>query len=67
MLVSGAGDLRFESRTGQIEHRVANGSPPLQHFFKKKQCCPGAMMQRWALKTRYTLRRNKASITKDLI
>ena len=32
--VSEAGDLRFKSRTGQIEHSVAKGSPPLQHFFK---------------------------------
>ena len=24
--------LRFKSRVGQIENRVASGSPPLQHF-----------------------------------
>ena len=33
--VSGAGGLRFKSRAGQIQHRVANGSPPLRHFFKR--------------------------------
>ena len=29
-------DLRFEFRAGQIGHSVANGSPPLQHFFERK-------------------------------
>ena len=33
--VSGTGGLRFESRTGQIGHSVANGSPPLLRFFEK--------------------------------
>ena len=33
--VSGAGGLRFKSRAGQIGPRVANGSPPLRHFFEK--------------------------------
>ena len=33
--VSGAGGRRFKSRAGQFEHSVANGSPPLQHFFEK--------------------------------
>ena len=33
--VSGAGGQRFESRAGQIRHSVANGSPPLQHFFER--------------------------------
>ena len=32
--ISGAGGLRFKSRTGQIGHSVANGSPPLRHFFE---------------------------------
>ena len=32
--VSGAGGLRFKSRVGQIGHSVANGSPPLRHFFE---------------------------------
>jgi len=44
-----AGDLEFKFRTGQILHSVANGSP-------------GAMTRRWAPQTRYTLRRNTASI-----
>ena len=33
-LVSGAGGLRFKSRASQIRHSIANGSPPLQYFFK---------------------------------
>ena len=42
--VSGARDLRFKYRAGQIGHIVANGSPPLRHFFEKScvaraQCC----------------------------
>ena len=32
--ISGAGDLRIKSRVGQIRRRIANGSPPLQHFFE---------------------------------
>ena len=32
--VSGAGDLGFKSRAGRIGHSVANGLPPLQHFFE---------------------------------
>ena len=32
--VSEAGGLRFKSRAGQIEHSVANGSPPLRLFFE---------------------------------
>ena len=33
--VSGAGGLRFKSRAGQMGHSVANGSPPLRHFFER--------------------------------
>ena len=36
-------------------------------FFQKELCCPGAMMWRWALRTRYTLWRNTANVIKDLI
>ena len=32
---SGVGGLRFKSWRGQIGDRVANGSPPLRHFFEK--------------------------------
>ena len=39
--VFGAGGLRFKSRAGQIEHSVANGSPPLRHFFQKS--CVGVL------------------------
>ena len=33
--VSKAGGLRFKALTGQIGHSVANGSPPLRHFFER--------------------------------
>ena len=33
--VSGAGGLRFKFLASQIGRSVANGSPPLQHFFKR--------------------------------
>ena len=33
-IASGVGSLGFDSRAGQIRHRVANGSPPLQCFFE---------------------------------
>ena len=53
---------------GQIGHSIGNGSPPLRNFFEKSKLrCPGAMRQRWTPQTRYTLRRNTASTTKDLI
>ena len=35
-MVSGTGGLRFEFRASQIGYRVANGSPPLQHFFERR-------------------------------
>ena len=50
-------------RHGQTE-QFANGLPPLS---SKRECCMGSMTRRWAPLTRYTLRRNTASITKDLI
>ena len=34
-LVSEAGGLSFNFWTGQIEHSVASGSQPLQHFFER--------------------------------
>ena len=33
-LVSRVGELRFKSQAGQLRHSVANGSPPLPHFFE---------------------------------
>ena len=65
--VSGAGGLRFKSLAGQIGHSLANGSPPLQHFFEKSCVAPGVMTLRWAPQARYTPRRNTASIMKELI
>ena len=35
--VSGAGGLKFKSRTGLIGRSVANGLPPLRHFFEKSR------------------------------
>ena len=35
LFVSKAGNLRFTSRIGQMGYRVANESPPLQHFLKR--------------------------------
>ena len=34
-VLSGVGGQKFKSRTGQIEHMVANGSPPLRYFFER--------------------------------
>ena len=60
-----------EQEGGQmLKSRLANGSPPLQHFFKSccvVLCCPAAMTWRWAPQTHYTLRCNTANIIKDLI
>ena len=36
-----AGGLIFKSQAGQIGHRVANGWPPLRHFFKSRYIQPG--------------------------
>ena len=33
--ISGAGGPSFKSRVGLIEQSVANGSPPLRHFFER--------------------------------
>ena len=33
--VSEAEGLKFKFRASQIEHSVANGSPPLRHFFER--------------------------------
>jgi len=53
-------------KIGQILHSVANSSPPLQHL-RKWLCCLGAMTRRWIPQTRYTNRRNPASIMRGLI
>ena len=55
----------FQSQIGQIGRSVANGLPPLQHFFKRSCVFPGAMTRRWGPQTRYTPRRNAASAMKD--
>ena len=45
VFVSGAGGLRFKSRADQIGHSVANGLPPIRHFFKGAVLPAGAMMR----------------------
>ena len=45
--VSGAEDLRFKSRAGQIAHSVATSAT----FLRNEPCCPGAMMRRYILPT----------------
>ena len=52
---------------GQIWYNVANCSPPLRHFFERSCVAhtvllAGAMTRRWAPRTRFSLRRNTASI-----
>ena len=54
--VSGAGDLRFKSQAGQIEHSVASSSPLLQHFLEK------SCVARMGPQTHYMLRHNTVSI-----
>ena len=56
----------LNSSSGQIEHSTVNGSPPLRHFFSR-----GCVARRhdggMGPSTCYTLRRNAASVMKDLI
>ena len=69
VIFSGMRGLRLKSWAGQIKHRVANGSPPLQYFFERScVCCPGAMTRRWAPQTRTLPWRTTASVMmKDFI
>ena len=62
--VSGSRGLRFKSPTG-----VANGQrlATTATFLERTCVAQGEMMQRWVPQPRYTLRRNTASIMKDLI
>ena len=65
MFVPGTEGLRFKSRAGQIEYGVATAA----RFLRKKLCCPHAQWCNDAEMgpvTLYTLRRNTASIMKDL-
>ena len=57
-----AGGVGFDSQVGQIGHSVANGSPPLQRFFEA--VLPRRQVAEKGPATRYTLRRNTASIMK---
>jgi len=63
-LVCGRSRVRIP-KVDQVIHDIANVSPPLQIY--AKLCCLGAMTRRWAPHTRYTLRRNRASITEGYV
>ena len=65
--VSGAGGLRFKSRVGQIVHSAADDLPALQYFFDSSCIARAQWREDGPPPTRYTLRRNTASIMKDLI
>ena len=58
-------EVQISGRSNQTQccQRLATAAT----FLRKELCCPGAMTRRWAPPTRYTLRRNAASIMKDLI
>ena len=56
----GARVLGFDSQAGQIEHSVANDSPPLQKFFGTVLARRSAAEMGPA--TRHTLRRNTERI-----
>ena len=60
--VSGAGSPEFNFWNGQIGYCVAYGSPPLQHFFERSCAARRSNDAEMAPQTRYTLRRNTASI-----
>ena len=64
--VSGAGGLTFKSRADQIGNSVASGWPRLQHFFERS-CVAQVQYSEMAPPTRNTLRRNIASIIKNLV
>ena len=56
----------LDSSSGQIEHSTVNGSPPLRHFFNRS-CVARRNDGEMGPLTCYTLRRNAASVMKDLI
>ena len=64
--VSEVGGLSFNSRGGQNRNSFANGSPPLQYFFRKALNCLGARTRKWSPQTRYTPRSNTANIKKKI-
>ena len=68
--------LRVRPWSGRSEVQISGRSNRTQcclrlatvaTFLRMELCCPGAMTRRWAPPTRYTFRRNTASIMKDLI
>ena len=60
--VSGAGGLRFKSWAGRIRHSVANGCPPLQHFFERSLGARRRSEAEMGPVTGYMPRRNTANI-----
>ena len=74
MFGSAAGSLAFKSWPGQIEHRVVNGSPPLQHFYERScialvQCrgdVPANSLHAWAEYSEYNERFFEVILPVDL-
>ena len=62
MLVSETGSLRFKSRAGQIGTVLPTARDRCNISLKGAVLLTCAMTRRWAPQTRYTLRRNTASI-----
>ena len=62
--------MRFKSRAGQIKHSIANASPTPRYRSNiswNGDVLPGHNYAEMGPQTRYTLRSNTASMTKDLI
>jgi len=65
--------IRWTTRVHEVDssilkplksYNIANGSPPFQHLHKQLWCL-GAASRKWSPQTRYTLRRNIASVMKS--
>ena len=65
-VTAGAGGPKFKSWASEIGHTVADGSPPLRHFFERSCVAQTAMTWGWAVPTLCTLRRNTTSIKQKL-
>ena len=64
-LWSGRSEIQIWGRSNRTQccQRLAT----VATFLQMKLCCPDTMTRKWAPPTRYTLRRNAASMMKDLI
>ena len=63
----GVGGLRFKFPANQIELSVANGSPPLQHFFRRTCVAFKHNEAEIGPATHYMFRRNTARIMKNFV